>query len=120
MVTAVGSRSTIAATPQASASGTRTPSLDAELNSARAQLEDWVTCPSAKTPEGKAKIKEVTAKFDSIKAQIAKEAKTADLASDKLRSNTAAAGLTAVQATSDIARQNRPNAAIGGNIDVYA
>ena len=92
------------AAPRSAAPGTRTPSLDAELNTARAQLEDWVTCPSAKTPEGKAKIKEVTAKFDSIKAQIAKEAKT-----------------TAAPAPVAPARPaSQANPAIGSNIDVYA
>jgi hypothetical protein len=107
MIGAVGSRSTVAAAPGASPPGTRTPSLDAELNTVRAQLEDWVTCPSAKTPEGKAKIKEVTAKFDSIKAQIAKEAKATDA--------------TAVAATAAVPPRpgSQPNPAIGSNIDVY-
>jgi len=106
MVSAVSSRSTVAAAPGASSPETRTPSLDAELSTARAQLEDWVTCPSTKTPEGKAKIKEVTAKFDAIKAQIAKNAKAADA--------------LAVVAVVPPRPASQPNPAIGSNIDVYA
>lgn len=104
MISAVGSRSSVVAAPGALPSGTRTPGLDAELNTARAQLEDWVTCPSAKTPEGKAKIREVTAKFESIKAQIAKGAKAAD----------------AVAVAAPPRPVSLPNPAIGSNIDVYA
>ena len=103
MVSAVGSASPVAATPRASSPGTRTPSLDAELNTARARVEDWVTCPSAKTPEGKAKIREVTAEFDAIKAQIAKEAKAASVAAPAAPPRPA----------------SQPNPAIGSNIDVY-
>ena len=62
-----------------SSSERRPPDLDARLNSCRGQLEDWVTCPSAKTPEGKAKIKEITTRFEAIKQQI----KTADEAGQK-------------------------------------
>jgi hypothetical protein len=53
------------------ASATRgSPSLDAQLQTCRSQLEDWVTCPSAKTPEGKEKIRQITDKFDAIKRQM--------------------------------------------------
>jgi hypothetical protein len=106
MVSALSSSPTVAAAPGASPPGTRTPGLDAELSTARAQLEDWVTCPSAKTAEGKAKIKEVTAKFDAIKAQIANDAKAAD-------------ALAAV-AVVPPRPASQPNPAIGSNIDVYA
>jgi hypothetical protein len=57
------------------------PNLDAQLQTCRAQLEDWVTCPSAKTPEGKEKIRQITVKFDAIKQQMkAADAATAQRA----------------------------------------
>ena len=109
MVSAIGSGTSAATASGTTAPAKRTPSLDAELNTARARLEDWITCPSARTPEGKAKIKEVTAQFDSIKAQIAKEAKTADLDTP-----------AAVRPASDTPTADRPNPAIGGNVDIWA
>ena len=48
------------------------PDLDAKVRTYRAQLADWVTCSSAKTPEGKAKIDQISAKLDSVKGQIKK------------------------------------------------
>jgi hypothetical protein len=48
------------------------PNLDAQLRTYRAQLADWVTCPSAKTPEGKAKIEQISAKLNSVKSEIKK------------------------------------------------
>jgi hypothetical protein len=44
--------------------------LDAELAKCDRQLADWVHCPSGKTPEGKAKIEEITARRDTVKARI--------------------------------------------------
>ena len=46
--------------------------LDADLAKAQSELADWVHCPSSKTPEGKAKIEEVSAKVDAIKGQMKK------------------------------------------------
>jgi hypothetical protein len=48
------------------------PNLDAQMRTCRAQLADWVTCPSAKTPEGKAKIEQISTKLDEIKHEIKK------------------------------------------------
>lgn len=50
----------------------RSPSLDAQLQHARGQLQDWVTCPSSKTPEGKAKIRQASEKLEEVKQQIKK------------------------------------------------
>ena len=60
--------------PPANASG--------ELAKCESQLSDWVHCASSKTPEGKAKIAEITGKIDAIKAQMkkAEEASTASAA----------------------------------------
>ena len=86
------------------------------MRTCRAQLADWVTCPSAKTPEGKAKIQQITSKLDSIKEQIKKT-------SGELPS-------TALPATPDgsIRPASRPQAAVdpvvasgpvGNHIDTY-
>jgi len=40
-----------------------------ELAKLEVQLSDWVHCPSARTPEGKAHIAEITQQIDAIKAQ---------------------------------------------------
>jgi hypothetical protein len=48
------------------------PNLEAQMRTCRAQLADWVTCPSAKTPEGNAKIEQISFKLDSIEGQIKK------------------------------------------------
>ena len=71
----------------------RSPSMDAQLSDARAKLDDWVTCPSAKTPEGKAEIKKATAQVNTAKAQIKQaddanaQAVTAKSADDLRRSS---------------------------------
>lgn len=49
-----------------------TANLDAQLRTCRAQLADWVTCPSAKTPQGKEKIEQISARLESVKNQIKK------------------------------------------------
>jgi len=43
---------------------------DAQLAKYQSQLSDWVQCPSGKTPEGKAKIAELTDKIQSLKSQM--------------------------------------------------
>ena len=45
---------------------------DAQLAKREAELSDWVHCPSSKTPEGKAKIAQISAQIDTLKAQIVK------------------------------------------------
>ena len=46
--------------------------LDADLAKAQSELANWVHCPSSKTPEGKAKIEEVSARVDAIKGKMKK------------------------------------------------
>ena len=64
MVTAVSGSSSAGASP----SGGRT--LDAQLAKSQVQLSDWTHCVSAKTPQGKQKIAEISAKVDDIKAKM--------------------------------------------------
>ena len=51
---------------------TSAATLEAQLNRYEIQLADWCHCGSAKTPEGKAKIQEITDKADAVKAQLEK------------------------------------------------
>lgn len=44
--------------------------VDAEVTKCESDLSDWVHCPSSKTAAGKAKIAEITAKLDGLKAQM--------------------------------------------------
>ena len=44
--------------------------LDVQLDKCKGQLADWVNCPSCKTPEGNAKIQEVSDKIAAIEQKI--------------------------------------------------
>jgi hypothetical protein len=61
-----------APTPTVGAPKRSAPDLDAQVRTYRAQLADWVTCPSAKTPGGKAKIEQISAKLVAVEGQIEK------------------------------------------------
>ena len=41
-----------------------------QLDRYKIQLADWVNCPSCNTPEGKAKIAEISARIREIEAQM--------------------------------------------------
>jgi lipopolysaccharide export system protein LptC len=72
MVAAVGT-STLAASTVAGQTGTSRGSragLEAQLDTYKKQLNDWVTCASAKTPDGKEKITDLTNKVSSTEARI--------------------------------------------------
>jgi hypothetical protein len=98
----------------------RSPSMDAELSTARAKLSDWVTCPSAKTPEGKNEIKKATDKLDVVKAAIKKvddagaPAPAASAARDDARRVHADDGNAVGAALSGLARSHRAAATLFG------
>ena len=46
--------------------------LQAEVRRVQSQLADWASCVSAKTPEGKAHIADLSRKLDAAEAQMAK------------------------------------------------
>lgn len=50
--------------------GNSSSGLDAQLDKYKSQLADWVNCPSCKTPEGKAKIQELSDKIAAIEQKI--------------------------------------------------
>lgn len=70
-----------------------------------ARLADWVHCVSASTPQGKARIEELSTQLRGIEAQIRKAAETT---ADEARSKPAEARSTA------------PTETLGNFVDVYA
>lgn len=113
--------------------------MDAQLSTARAKLEDWVTCPSAKTPGGKAEIEKATSKLETIKTQIKKadEAIVQTVKTDtaQAKAEVAKDGANNVSATlkvtddglTDLARRSKAAApvfgytpSLGGNLSVQA
>ena len=79
--------------------------LEAQLDRYRKQLSDCVNCSSAKTPEGKAKIEELSNRIGEIKARIDKT--TAEKSPVQPQANTPPAW-------------PNPLATVGSRLDVYA
>jgi len=50
--------------------GNSVSGLDVQLDKYKGQLANWVNCPSCKTPEGKAKIQELSDKIAAIEKKI--------------------------------------------------
>ena len=44
--------------------------LQADVDACRRQMADWVTCPSANTPEGKARIAQIAARMSAAESRI--------------------------------------------------
>lgn len=73
--------------------------LDAEKAKCESQLADWVHCVSASTPEGKAKIEQLSARLSAINAKVEKAAEArAEIAKsdDSARTEPAKASLNSV------------------------
>jgi len=49
----------------------QTAALNGQIRRDQMQLDDWVTCVSAKTPKGKAEIQSLSARISAAKEQIA-------------------------------------------------
>ena len=83
---------------QATASGQGAPAgVDAQLAKCETQLADWMACPSRKTPEGKAKIAELSDKIKTLKKrQKVADSGTSNASTPKLKS-TASDSVTANQ-----------------------
>jgi len=59
---------TVVASP--SAFGKSTAGFEVQLAHYEIQLSDWINCPSCKTPEGKAKIAEISDKISNIRQRM--------------------------------------------------
>lgn len=66
MLQAIGASSVTTA----SGGGSATAVLEGQLNRYQVQLADWCHCVSANTPEGKAKIQDLTDKANAVQAQL--------------------------------------------------
>lgn len=129
MVSAVGS----SGHRPAAAVPSRPAGLDAALEKFKKQLSDTVNCDSAKTPEGKAKIEDLSAKISAVKARMRKEEDTAakDGARDTPKAEAARRARAGASADPGTDAQGRDGAAaegrrapplngLGGFVDVYA
>ncbi|MDB5801036.1 MAG: hypothetical protein JWL63_1975 [Rhodocyclales bacterium] len=76
MVTAVGASTSYSPATAGGVTPGAKRGLEAQVDTLKKQLCDWVTCPSAKTPEGKAKIEDLTNKLNSTEARIKQIDKT--------------------------------------------
>lgn len=74
MVQAIASGSTVGAAAAGAGTGAGNKAsgaiLQTQLVRYQAQLDDWCNCPSRTTPQGKARIQDLTLKVDTIKAEI--------------------------------------------------
>ena len=69
-VTSVKAVTNVSAATNAGPSPLRSRGLDADLARSQVQLSDWVHCESASTPQGKARIQEISAQVEDIKKQM--------------------------------------------------
>jgi hypothetical protein len=97
-----------------------TPNLDAQVRTYRAQLADWVTCPSAKTPQGKEKIEQISAKLESVRNQIKKLDGTSLSATTDASTQSAAASSDATPRSDDHADYLSASGQVGASVDTYA
>ncbi len=117
MSDAVGSATTTTASP----AGSGAAGLESQLAKCQVQLADWVSCPSGKTPEGKAKIAALSDRISNIEQRM----KTADA----VRQNQKAASLkdSVAQSPSPQPDGAQPSpmsppsiGSLGSRIDVHA
>lgn len=87
--------------------------LEAQLAQYQIQLADWTNCPSCNTPEGKAKIKEITDQISAIKKSL--QAISAN--KPRQNSNPASSGATGATASPAPPLSSGP---LGSQIDVFA
>jgi len=108
MVAAIGS-ATVSAT---SGGGFGTAGLEAQIARYEKQLSDCVNCSSAKTPEGKKAIAEISNKISATRARI-NEVQATKQAARPTAADTTSADLTPA------APQKRTDSTVGSRIDVF-
>jgi hypothetical protein len=107
-----------AATGAAAAAKPSAGNLDARKTKVEAQLADWVHCDSSKTPEGKAKVQQLTDQLDAIKAQL-KAADDAKVKADQASAPHPSTAPRQTQADATYGPSARATAP-GGLLDVVA
>jgi len=108
-----------------------TVTLEAQLDKLQIQLADWVSCPSGKTPEGKAKIKEISDKVSALeqvmksRASIQQSNYPTAIAANGFASNTSeklssAPGLSDKVSNASLLTWPPQTRAIGSRLDLFA
>ena len=110
-LTAIGASSF----PTGSLAGGSGAALESQLARYQVQLADWVNCPSCTTPEGKAKIRELSDKVQDVQQRI-DAAENQRQRVERRRVETAQDAL----AIRPAARPVNAIGAIGGFLNVYA
>jgi hypothetical protein len=118
MVQAVGS-SVVAGSYGGNAS---TGVLQSQLDRYQVQLDDWCHCPGGKTPEGKAKIQDLTSKVDTIKAQLQQVSPQQRPSPSQSSPAPSAATANSGQAsgTATVSRSPSAFSPLGSRLDVFA
>jgi hypothetical protein len=95
-----------------------TAALRGQINRDQLDLNDWVTCVSAKTPKGKAEIQKIAGEISAAKEQIGRIEATQSSAS----TNPANPATTTSLAAAGSARTASHSGAVkvGGLIDTWA
>ena len=135
MSTAVGTSTTASAsygaTGQPGTSRGSKAGLEAQLDTYKKQLCDWITCASAKTPEGKKKIEELNAKVSTTESRIKELDKAqvqaqsqfnpdAATSADIQRIANATASVSDVKTVQATTRSNSAGVGPGSLVDIFA
>lgn len=113
MVSAITSSPTFAATVGVRAAP---GALDGQLAKYQIELADWTNCPSCTTPEGKAKIAEISDKIKEIQQQISASDSARPQAINLNAGNT---NTTSIQTLSTPIAAKGATGLIGNNVDTY-
>jgi hypothetical protein len=116
MLSAIGS----SAFPSPAGTGKSTAGLETQLAQYQVKLADWVNCPSCKTPEGKAKIAEISDKINEIKQRM-KAADAANSPTDK--NNDKVVSVSRVRdniSDGSYPASPQPTGNVGNRLDVFA
>ena len=101
----------------------QTGALNAEIRRDQAQLNDWVTCVSAKTTKGQVEIQSLSARISGAKQRIARlneEQGAAEGSAVQRSNNQASASSTSDTAKPTAAVSTRAIARTGGLVDTWA
>jgi hypothetical protein len=96
-----------------------TAALQGQIKRDQLDLNDWVTCVSAKTPKGKEEIQKISGEISSAKERIAR------IEASKAGAPTPASGSTTSRSSAASATTPSPSGALevrdhGGLVDVWA
>jgi peptidoglycan hydrolase CwlO-like protein len=104
-----------------------TAALQGQIKRDQLDLNDWVTCVSAKTPKGKAEIQKISGEISSAKERLARVAASEAASATSASGAPATASASATPSLTSAASATTPShsgaleaGAHGGLIDVWA